>query len=67
MVYFGVLELPVLIERNAELKPILKEVHFWLNMLLAGAVFGHIMAAIKHAVIDKDGILQRMLPVKETP
>ncbi|MES2129722.1 MAG: cytochrome b [Pseudomonadota bacterium] len=62
VVYFGLWQLPVLIEKNAELKPVLKEVHFWLNMLLAAGVGAHVAAALKHHFIDRDGVLQRMLP-----
>ena len=62
VVYFGLVELPVLIQKNEELKPILKLVHFWLNMTLAGTVGLHIAAALKHQFIDRDGVLKRMLP-----
>lgn len=62
VVYFGLFELPVLIEANAALKPVLREVHFWLNMVLAGAVGIHVAAALKHQLIDRDGIMRRMLP-----
>lgn len=62
VVYFGLFELPVVIEANAELKPILKGLHFWLNMTLAGAVAMHVLAALKHHFIDRDGVLKRMLP-----
>jgi len=62
VVYFGLLELPVLIAKNDELKPILKDVHFWLNMLLAGCVGVHIAAALKHHFIDRDGVIKRMMP-----
>ena len=62
VVYFGIFPLPVLIAPNPELKPVLKLVHFWLNMGLAGAVGLHIAAALKHAFIDRDGVMKRMLP-----
>lgn len=62
VVYFGLFELPVLIEKNEELKPILQGVHFWLNMTLAGCVSIHIGAALKHQFIDRDGVLKRMYP-----
>ncbi len=65
VVYFGLFQLPVLIEPNAELKPVLKELHFWLNMGLAACVLAHLGAALKHHFIDRDGILQRMLPAKK--
>jgi cytochrome b561 len=70
VVYFGLFELPLLIDANAALKPVLKAVHYWLNMLLAGAVGVHVAAALKHALIDRDGIMRRMLPfstTQETP
>lgn len=62
VVYFGLFQLPVLIEPNPELKPVLKALHFWLNMGLATAVGVHIAAALKHALIDRDGVVKRMLP-----
>ena len=62
VVYFGLFELPVLIEKNDELKPVLQAVHFWLNMTLAAAVGMHIAAALKHQFVDRDGVLKRMLP-----
>ncbi len=69
VVYFGLFELPVLIDANPTLKPILKALHYWLNMALAASVALHIAAALKHQFIDRDGILKRMLPIhsKETP
>lgn len=60
--YLGVLPLPVLIEPNQELKPVLKAVHYWLNMGLLAAVLLHMAAALKHQFVDRDGVLKRMLP-----
>jgi cytochrome b561 len=62
VVYLGLFQLPVLIEPNPALKPVLKQVHFWLTMLLAGAVAVHVAAALKHQFIDRDGVFKRMLP-----
>jgi cytochrome b561 len=62
VVWFGVVELPVLIAPNPELKPVLKALHYWLNMGLAAAVGLHIAAAFKHVAIDRDGVMKRMLP-----
>ncbi|MBC7453159.1 MAG: cytochrome b [Massilia sp.] len=62
VVYFGLFPLPVLINPDPELKPVLKLIHFWLNMGLAGLVGVHIAAALKHAFVDRDGVMQRMLP-----
>ncbi len=63
VVYFGLVELPVLIGPDPELKPLLKGVHYWLNMTLAACVALHVAAALKHQLIDRDGVLKRMLPL----
>ena len=62
VVYFGLVQLPLLIAPNPELKPLLKGLHYWLNMVLAGAVGVHVAAALKHQFIDRDGVMKRMLP-----
>ncbi|MET0378735.1 MAG: cytochrome b [Spongiibacteraceae bacterium] len=62
IVYLGLIPLPVVIDPNPELKPVLKAVHYWLNMGLAGLVIAHAGAALKHHFIDRDDILKRMLP-----
>lgn len=62
VVYLGVLPLPVLIGADAELKPILKQVHYALNMALLAGFALHVLAALKHHFIDRDGVLKRMLP-----
>lgn len=62
VVYLGIVPLPVLIETNQELKPILKEVHYWLNMTLLALVVLHVAAALKHHFIDRDQVLRRILP-----
>jgi cytochrome b561 len=62
VVYLGLVQLPSLIEPNAELKPILKTVHYVLTMTLAAGVAAHALAALKHHFIDRDDVLKRMLP-----
>jgi len=62
VVYLGLFPIPSLFEADTTLKEILKPVHYWLNMLLAAAVAGHVLAALKHHFIDRDGVLKRMLP-----
>jgi cytochrome b561 len=62
VVYFGLFQLPVLIAKNPALKEVLEPVHYWLNMLLAALVAGHVLAALKHQFLDRDGVLRRMLP-----
>jgi len=62
VVYFGLFQLPVLIAKDPALAETLKGVHYWLNMLLAALVAVHVLAALKHQLIDRDGAMRRMLP-----
>lgn len=62
VVYFEKIPLPVLIGKNAELAATLKIVHYWLNMAMAAVVAMHVAAALKHAIVDRDGTMRRMLP-----
>jgi cytochrome b561 len=62
VVYLGIVELPVLIQPDPALKPVLKLVHYVLNMILLGAFCLHVAAALKHHFIDRDGIFKRILP-----
>lgn len=63
-VYFGVLPIPDLLQKNADLGDILRNVHETLNWLLISIVVLHVGAALKHHFIDKDDVLRRMLPAK---
>jgi cytochrome b561 len=62
VVYLGLFPIPAAFAPNPEWKALLKPVHYWLNMLLAAAVAGHVLAALKHHFIDRDTVLKRMLP-----
>lgn len=62
VVYLGLIPLPVLIAPDPELKELLKTAHYALNITLLAAVGLHILAALKHHVIDRDGIFKRILP-----
>lgn len=62
VVYLGIIPLPVLIEPNQEWKPVLKLVHYWLNVTLLAGFCVHVLAALKHQFIDRDGIFKRILP-----
>lgn len=58
---FGSLELPVLVAESETLEEILEGVHGTVWMLLALAVLGHVAAALKHHLVDRDATLIRML------
>ena len=62
VVYLGIIPLPVLIEKNAFLKEVLGDAHSILNFSMAGLVALHVLGALKHQFIDRDGTLARMLP-----
>ncbi|PZU28172.1 MAG: cytochrome B [Stenotrophomonas sp.] len=60
----GVLQLPPLMAPDPGAYATAKQVHFsfaWLSIVL---VLGHIAAALKHHLIDKDSVLLSMLPNK---
>jgi len=63
-VWFGVLPIPDLVNKNQELGNLLQIVHLSLNLLFVAAIVGHIGAALKHHFIDRDDVLTRMLPVR---
>ena len=65
-VYFGILPIPDLLDKNKELGDLLALVHKSLNLLFVAVLAGHIGAALKHHFIDKDDILIRMLPSHAT-
>lgn len=66
-VWFGVLPLPDLLTKNAELGDLLQQMHKLLNYSMAALVFAHLGAALKHYFIDRDDILARMLPFLRNP
>lgn len=61
-VYFGLLPIPDLLDKNKELGDTLNVVHAWLNYLMITTVAAHAAAALKHHFIDKDEVLVRMVP-----
>lgn len=61
-VWFGLIPLPDLINKSDGLGESLAALHKGLNLSLAALVLGHVGAALKHHWLDRDGVLQRMLP-----
>ncbi len=62
VVYLGLVPLPDLVEKNKALAAVLKALHMTLNFTLLALVVVHAGAALKHHVVDRDGVLVRMLP-----
>ena len=59
-VWFGVLPIPDLVGRDKALGDFLQETHEALNLLLMLTLGGHLVAALWHHFVLKDGTLNRM-------
>ena len=58
--YFGLFELPDLVDKDKAFGNQLKEVHELMANGLMALVGLHILAVLKHQFIDKDGLIGRM-------
>jgi cytochrome b561 len=61
-VWFGVLPIPDVIGKDADLGEQLEKLHETLNFTLMGLVAIHVAATLKHHFVDRDGLLHRMWP-----
>ena len=61
-VYLGVVPLPDLLGKDKALGRLLQDTHAALNMAMLALVAFHIVAALRHHFVERDGILARMLP-----
>jgi cytochrome b561 len=64
--YFGLFELKPWGPDDKRIYAFFNSVHDWLAWAAAVLVAIHIAAALKHALIDRDRVLQRMLPSRGT-
>lgn len=64
IVLFGVLPLPDFVAADRELAEAIKPFHAWLAWTLLGLIALHVAAAVKHQLLDRDGLLQRMAPTR---
>ena len=67
VVYLGLIQLPDLVAKDKALAELFKAVHACLNYTLMGVVVLHVLASIKHHVINRDHVLHRMLPLIPPP
>lgn len=58
---FGLFELASPLARNRELHEVMEEIHGIASKLLIPLFLLHVLGALKHAVINRDGILLRMV------
>jgi len=61
-VYLGLVQLPDLLPKDKALAEQLKLVHVTLNFIMLTLVIIHAAAALKHHYVDRDDVLERMLP-----
>ena len=62
VVLFGVLPLPDFVPADKALAELIKPWHALSAFTLAALAALHVAAALKHQIIDRDGLIQRMLP-----
>ena len=60
--FFGLLNLPMLVEKNETLATQLFAIHRWVGWLVILIVLVHVSAALYHYLIRRDDVLKRMLP-----
>lgn len=64
LVWFGLFELPALAAKNPDWRKPLDTAHVWLFWTLTALVCVHVLAALHHHWIKRDGTLRRMLPTR---
>lgn len=62
-VWFGLLQLPDVLQRDKAVADALRQVHSSLNWALLILVGGHVLFALKHHFVDRNDVLSRMLPL----
>jgi len=62
VVYLGLFPLPDLVPKDKILAAVLKALHGTLNYTLLALVIVHAGAALWHHLVERDGVLARMLP-----
>lgn len=60
VVLFGVLELPDFVAASESLADALKPLHKFSAFAMAALVLLHVAGALKHQIVDRDGLVQRM-------
>lgn len=59
---FGLFEMPdPFVPGNKELEELFANIHFWCALLLTATLIAHVGAALKHHIVDRDGVMMRMI------
>ena len=67
VVLFGVLPLPSFVPADKALAALVKPWHAYLAYAMAALVAVHVAGALKHQLVDRDGLLGRMWPGRPAP
>jgi cytochrome b561 len=59
--YFGAFDVPRLVAVDRSMEQTAKDVHGWLARGLLALVGLHVLAALKHHFVDRDGVLKRII------
>ncbi len=60
--YFGLFKIPPLAAENPATRDLLQEIHHELAYVLILLVVVHVLAALYHHFVKKDGVIQRIMP-----
>ena len=61
LVFIGI-KIPKFFEHDAFIKELMTNIHQWTAYIFLTIICIHILGAVKHLVIDCDGVFERMLP-----
>jgi len=61
--FYGLLEIPDFVAQSERLENIFGSIHEWLARAILAVVAIHVLAALRHQFVLKDGLLRRMLPL----
>lgn len=64
--YFGLFKIGPFFEQNMALYELFQGIHHVASEVLVVVIVIHVGAALKHLLIDKDGVFHRMLPGRST-
>jgi cytochrome b561 len=62
LTWFGLFKVPALVPRDKAAFAFWQQTHEWLAWALLGLIALHVLAALKHHLVDKDDTLRRILP-----
>jgi len=60
--FFGLVDIPGIVAADEDLADRLEDVHEWLGSAILALVGLHVLAAVYHHFVRRDGLISRMLP-----